>query len=139
MAIIRWDPFSVLSPIRGSWPFEDEDFQGLVSPTAGDNLEMYEEGGNVVVKANVAGVTPEEVDVEFKDGRVWIRAQASEEKKEGKKYYKKSTRAYSYTLDVPGVDLVQEPEAEIEKGILTLTFKKIVEPKPKKIVVKSRQ
>ena len=137
MAIVRWDPFA-LTPRWGNWPFDDDEWQGLMASSTGDSLEMYEEGDSIIVKANVAGVKPEEVDVQFKDGRLWIRAQASEEKKEGKKFYRKAVRAYSYTVDVPYADERHEPTADIEKGILTLTFKRAAEAKPKKIAVKAK-
>ena len=136
MAIVRWDPFR---PLRwGNWPLEDEEWRGLMTSATGDNLELYEENGSVIIKANVAGVAPDEVDVQFKDGRVWIHAQASEEKKEGRNYYRKTSREYSYTLDVPNADETKEPSAEIDNGILVLTFHKAAEAKPKRITVKGK-
>lgn len=132
MAIIRWDPVS--SILR--WPniWEDEDW-GL-SKMGSDNLDVYETKDDVVIKANVAGVDPDKVDITFEKGILTISASEVEEK-EGKKYYKKASRSYSYRVAVPGnINSSSEPEAKVNHGIVSVTFKKAEEVKPKKIAVK---
>ena len=132
MAIVRWDPMN--SMLR--WPsiWEDDDWGLTVA--GGDNLDVYETKNDVVVKANVAGVDSDKVDISYERGVLTITAQETEEK-EGKKYYKKATRSYSYRVAVPGnVDGKDEPEAKIKDGIVTVTFKKAEEVKPKKIAIK---
>lgn len=132
MTIIRWDPVS--SMLR--WPnfWEDDDFPAVA---ANDNLDVFETGDEVVVKASVAGVDPDKVDITFEKGVLTITAQEEEEEKEGKKYYRKSSRSYSYRVAVPGnIDLSQEPDAKVTHGVVRVTFKKAEEAKPKKIAVK---
>jgi len=131
MAIIRWDPMSSLTRWPNIW---DEEDWG-VSPSA-DNLDVYETQDEVVVKASVAGVDPEKVDITFEKGVLTISAR-EEEEKEGKKYYRKSSRTYSYRVAVPGnIDLAREPDAKITHGIVSVSFKKAEEAKPKKIAIK---
>jgi HSP20 family protein len=133
MAIIRWDPMSSLLRWPNVW--EDEDWG--VAAVGSDNLDVYETKDDVVVKANVAGVSPDKVDVTFEKGVLTIAAREEVEEKEGKKYYKKATRSYSYRVAVPGnIDLSAEPEAKVEHGIVSVTFKKAEEAKPKKIAIK---
>lgn len=133
MAIIRWDPMSSLLRWPNVW--EDEDWG--VAAVGGDNLDVYETKDDVVVKANVAGVNPDKVEITFEKGVLSIAAQEEVEEKEGKKYYKKATRSYSYRVAVPGnIDLGAEPEAKVEHGIVSVTFKKAEEAKPKKIAIK---
>jgi HSP20 family protein len=130
MAIIRWDPMSTLLRWPNVW--EDED---LVSP--GTNLDVYETKDEVTIKANVAGVDPDKVEITFEKGVLTLSAQEELEEKEDKKFYKKATRSYSYRVAVPGnIDLGQEPEATVKHGIVTVTFKKAEEAKPKKIMIK---
>lgn len=134
MAIIRWNPMT--SMLR--WPnvWEDEDWG--VSPTA-DNLDVYETEEEVVVKAGVAGVDSDKVDITFEKGVLTVAAEEEEESKEGKKFYSKSSRSYSYRVAVPGnIDMRKEPEAEVKNGVVTITFKKAEEAKPKKISVKKK-
>src|SRR3989339_465398 len=122
MAIIRWDPMSSLTRWPNIW---DEEDWG-VSPSA-DNLDVYETQDEVVVKASVAGVDPEKVDITFEKGVLTISAR-EEEEKEGKKYYRKSSRTYSYRVAVPGnIDLAREPDAKITHGIVSVSFKKAEE------------
>jgi HSP20 family protein len=117
--------------------WEDEDW-GLA--TAGsDQLDIFETDSQVVIRASVAGVDDEKVDISFEKGVLTISAEETEEKKEGKKYYRKASRSYSYRVAVPGnVDSKKEPKAEIEKGVVEVRFKKAEEAKPKKISVKRK-
>lgn len=133
MAIIRWDPMS--SMLR--WPniWEDEDWG--VAGMGADNLDVYETKDEVVVKASVAGIDPDKVEITFEKGVLTLTGREEIEEKEGKKYYKKATRSYAYRVAVPGhIDLSAEPEAKIKDGIVSVTFKKAEEAKPKKIVIK---
>lgn len=132
MTIIRWDPMRTMLRWPNIW--DDEDWG--VSPTS-DNLDVYETKDEVVVKASVAGVDPEKVDITFEKGVLTVAAQESVEEKEGKKYYTKSSRSYSYRVAVPGnIDYSAEPEAKVKDGIVTITFAKAEEAKPKKIAIK---
>ena len=132
MAIIRWDPMSTMLRWPNIW--EDEDFP---TATSSDNLDVYETKDESVVKANVAGIDPDKVEITFEKGVLTISARDESEEKEGKRYYKKATRSYSYRVGVPGnIDLASEPEARVEHGIVTVTFKKAEEEKPKKISIK---
>lgn len=139
MAIIRWNPYSLL---RSSWPFDDEDL-GLASWSVGtgDNLEVSEDDAQVVVKANVAGVDDKDIDITYQDGRLWIKAQSSSEEQDKKsKFYRKMSRAYSYVVDLPNVDPNAEPKtAETEKGVLKVVFDKAPEAKPRKIALKAKK
>jgi HSP20 family molecular chaperone IbpA len=59
--------------------------------------------------------------------------------KEGKRYYSKASRSYSYKVAVPGdIDMSQEPRAEIDNGIVEVHFKKAEQAKPRRISVKSK-
>lgn len=84
------------------WPsiWDDEDW-GLTT-TASDQLDIYETENEVVVRASVAGVDDEKVDIAFEKGVLTISAEETEEKKEGKKYYRKASRSYSYRVAIPG-------------------------------------
>lgn len=132
MAIIRWDPMSSLLRWPNVW--EDEDWS--MSPGM-DNLDVYETKNDVVVKANVAGVDPDKVEITFEKGVLTIAAREEVEEQSEKKFYKKATRSYSYRIAIPGhIDLSQEPEASVKDGIVAVTFKKAEEAKPKKISIK---
>ena len=133
MAIIRWDPMQAMLRWPNIW--EDEDW-GVATPGS-DNLDVYETKDEVVVKANVAGIDPDKVEITFEKGVLTISGQEETEEKEGRKFYKKATRSYSYRVAVPGnIDTSAEPEAKINHGIVAVTFKKAEEAKPKKISIR---
>ena len=133
MAIIRWDPMTSLLRWPNIW--EDEDW--VVAASGPENLDVYDTRDEVVVKANVAGVDPDKVEITFEKGILTLTAREEVEEKEDKKYYKKATRSYAYRVAVPGnIDLSIEPEAKVNHGIVSVTFKKAEEAKPKKIMIK---
>lgn len=138
MSIIRWNPNP--NPLN-RWPsfWDDEEFLPLTQSSS--NLDLYETEDEVVVKANVAGVPNDSLDITFEKGMLWIKAAAEEEEKdESKKHYSKASWNYSYRIAVPGqIDYHQEPEAEVDSGIVTITFKKAEASKPKKLAVRAKQ
>lgn len=133
MALVRWSPLSSI------W----DDASLVSNPISLDttNLDVFETEDEVVVKANVAGVEPNEVDVTFEKGVLWIRAERTETDNDTeRKYYSRSSRSYSYKVAVPGmIDHGQEPTAEVEDGIVTISFKKAEASKPKKLAVKRKK
>ena len=139
MAIIRWNPsYNMLSRWPSIW---DEDDLSSLSPTMGNNLDVFETADEVVVKANVAGIPAEKVDITYEKGILWIQAAKEDEQHdEGKKHYSKSSWSYSYKVAVPGeIDHTKEPEAVVDNGVITITFKKAEASKPKKLTVKAKK
>lgn len=138
MALVRWNP---LLPSLSRWPsiWDDEDMD-FMGDMASNNLDVYETDDEVVVKANVAGVPADKIDVTFEKGVLYVTAQAEEKDEDTKKkHYSKSSWKYSYRVAVPGLlDYNQEPSAEVDDGVLTLSFKKAEQSKPKKLQVKSK-
>lgn len=137
MALTPWRPLSIAT----RWPdlWEDTDVGNWFNQPAG-NLDVYETEDDVVVKANVAGVAAEDVDLTFEDGVLWIKAQKSEEKGQKEKaHYQKSSWSFNYKIVVPGkIDLNKEPTAELDNGVLTVTFSKAEASKPKKLKVEAK-
>jgi HSP20 family protein len=134
MTLVRWDPLQLMR-----WPnmWDEED---NLSTSTNTTLDVYETDNEVVVRANVAGISEDKVDITFEKGILWIRGEeVAEEKQDDKKYYHKASRSYSYKIAVPGnIDMRTEPDAEVENGVVRVVFKKAEEAKPKRIAVKSK-
>lgn len=136
MAIVRWTP---LSRMLSQWPdYWDEDTMPSISGSR--DLDVYETEDEVVVRANVAGVADNDIDLTFEKGVLLIQAERTEEEEDKKKkHYSKSSWSYSYKVAVPGmIDFSKEPEANIEDGVVTVTFKKSEGAKPKKLAIKRK-
>ena len=131
MTIVRYDPMKMMLRFPNIW--DDDDWSG--SPS--NNLDLYETEDEIVVKASVAGVDQDKVDITFEKGVMTISAAEEDEKTEGKKFYQKSSRSYAYRVAIPGnLDLTAEPSATFKNGVVTVAFKKAEEAKPKKIAIK---
>jgi HSP20 family protein len=119
--------------------FWDEDEEWFTSPSTQSGLSVYEDENNIFVEAAVPGIDPENVDVTFQDGYVWIHAETKEEDEDQKKkYYRKATRSFSYRVAIPGdVDPAKDPEATYKHGVMTIAFAKSPKVQPKKIQVKT--
>lgn len=140
MALIRWNPGATRALSR--WPdLWDDDLFPSMRTLTNTGLEVYETEKEVVVKANVAGVPDDKVEVTFEKGVLYITAEAEQEDKdEGKTHYSKNSWSYSYRVAVPGeIDHSAEPVAEVDNGVLTVTFQKSVQAQPRTLKVTRRQ
>ncbi len=135
MDLVPFRPLNLLSRWPDVW---DEDDFGLLN-SGSNNLDVYETADQVVVKANVAGVKADDIDLTYEKGILWIQAEhQKEESDEDKKHYSKSSWNYSYKIAVPGrIDLEKEPDAEVKDGVLTVSFQKAESSKPRKLKIKA--
>ncbi len=134
MSLVRLSPFF---GTLNRWPNVWDEDEMKINPVHDSNLELFETNTQVVVKANVAGLKENQIDVTFEKGVLWIKAEnEAEESNDDKTYYSKSSWSYSYKVAVPGtLDLTKEPTAEVENGVITITFQKAEISRPKKLTV----
>lgn len=127
----------LFGPLGFIAPWLEEDwFPTLTREPSG--LSVSEDGTNVYVEAALPGIKPDDIEITFDKGMLWIKGQRKEEEKDKERsFYRKASSSYSYHLTVPGeVDEKNEPEASYKDGIMTVTFKKAKDKEPKKIKVK---
>lgn len=133
-----WNPWSMM-PRMSDW---DDDWD---LTQVGDNeMDMYEEGDNVIIKLKAPGFTEENVDVSYEDGRLCITGKMEKEEEEEdkkRKYYRKEIRKQSFTrtVDLPVRVEAEKADAEFKDGVLVLTLPKAAEAKPKQIKIKAKQ
>ncbi len=146
--LVRWEPFREMMSLRQAMDrlFEDS----VVHPPRlwadagrGDFLmDMYQTENDVVIKASLPGVKPEEVDISVTDDVVTISGEHREEEEvKDKDYLRKEQRygAFSRSVPVPVAVKSDKAEAEFEDGVLTLTLPKAEEVKPRQIKVKAKK
>ncbi len=147
MAIIRWEPFREMMSLREAMDrlFEDS----LVRPwrfwpdAARWELpiDMYQTANDVIVKAALPGVKPEEVDISITGDTLTIKGEHREEEEvKQEDYFCKERRygTFSRSVTIPVPVKSGQAEAVFENGILTLTLPKAEEIKPKQIKVKAK-
>lgn len=101
-------------------------------------LSVSEDEANIYVEACVPGITPQEIEMSYEKGILWIKAMKKEETEDKKKkFYRKATSSFSYRVALPSnVDDTKEPEATCKDGILKVTFAKKKSSQAKKIPIK---
>jgi HSP20 family protein len=104
---------------------------GNVSPTRFP-VDLYEDKDNTYVRAELPGVSREDINVEMTDGYLTIAASRKTAGNDGE-----AGESFSFSRAVSIADEVQADKvaATYENGVLTVTLPKREEAKPKKISV----
>jgi HSP20 family protein len=149
MAIERWQPFSELMSLRQAMDklFEDSFVRpsralaalGEVTVPA---LDVFQTHNEVVVKATLPGVKPEDVSIDITGETLTITGETKAEeqiKKEDYLYQERRYGSFSRSVVLPGGLKTDKAEATMEDGVLTLTIPKAEEMKPKAIKVKAKE
>lgn len=130
-------PRSFFSMPAATVPSFFEDIDELIpSSNLFNGLSISEDDKKVYVEAAMPGLDAKEIDVSFDKGVLSIRGDKNEEEK-GKRYQRRATQSFHYRVALEEIDSKSEPEAEYKNGIMTITFVKAKESKPKKIAVKA--
>ena len=121
-------PFSLLRP---SW-FPRVRFPEIeeITPT----IDVFEEGDNVVVKAELPGMGKEDIDVKVTDDIIIISGEKKKEEKVEKKNYYRMERSYgSFTrsLRLPTEVQTEKAVAKFKEGVLEVRIPKTEEAKKK--------
>lgn len=145
MAIVRWDPFRDLISIqdRMNRLFEQtlartREEEGIAASTWMPAVDIYETPDQVVMKAELPGLTREDIEINVRDNALSLRGQRKFEKDVKEENYLRIERAYgsfqrSFTLPVT----IQQDKikAVFRDGVLELTLPKAEEARPKQIKI----
>jgi len=141
-------------PTRLHWPFEGvekrfEDFIrrpfSLAGPAwwpglreAGSeiapSIDIYEEGDDVVVKAELPGMKKENIEVDLTDDTITISGEKKKEEKIERKGYYRHERSYgsfARSFSLPSEVRTDEAKAEFKDGVLEIRIPKTEEAKKK--------
>jgi HSP20 family protein len=114
--------------------------EGTLPPWA-PRVDLSETEKEVMVKADLPGVAPEEVEVTFADGVLKLRGEKKEEKEEeGKGWHKVERFSGEFYRELPLPASIDPDKivATAEKGVLTITAPKKPEAIDRKIKVKAK-
>jgi len=121
-------PFSLLEP--SWWPRLRMPEMEEVAP----KVDIFEEGDNFVVKAEIPGMKKEEIEVNLTDDMVTISGEKKkEEKVEKKDYYRfeRSFGSFSRSFRLPKDVQADKAKATFKDGVLELKVPKTEEAKKK--------
>jgi HSP20 family protein len=104
-------------------------------------IDVYQNENNVIVKASIPGVKPEEVDISLTADVLTNKAERKEEKEiQEKEFYRKENHygVVSRSVSLPVEVNTDKAEATFENGVLTLTIPKSEAAKPKQIKIQAK-
>src|SRR5882724_7464010 len=141
-ALNRFEPFRSTSGLESQVgrifnELFDRSQESNLTPWA-PAVDIYESEHELVVKADLPDVKPEELDIRVENNILTIRGERKFEKKEDEKNYLRVERAYgsfarSFSLaNTVNTDAIK---ADYKDGVLTLNIPKREEAKPKQIKV----
>jgi HSP20 family protein len=137
--IIRWSPF---------FDSFDKDFEDMLErfPTMSSHgrstfmpaVDMYEDGNNVIVETQLAGIDPDNVDISVENDVLSIKGEAEKTSEvDDKNYYRREIRRGSFyrSVALPAHVHGDKAQATAENGVLKVVIPKANTTEPKKIAI----
>ncbi len=116
-------PFSLAGPAW--WPGLKE-VGGEIAPS----IDIYEEGDDVVVKAELPGMKKEDIEVSLADDSITISGEKKKEEKVERKGYFRHERSYgsfARSFSLPSEVRTDDAKAEFRDGVLEIRVPKTEE------------
>ena len=142
MAIIRWDPFREMTQVQNQLNRLVDQVWGGRQESWLPAVDVFDKQDAVVLKAELPGMDPDEIQIEVEDNVLTIKGERRfEETVDEERYYRVERRFGSFqrSLALPQGVKADEIGASYEDGILVVTVPKVEEEKPKRIEVKAKK
>ena len=132
-----WDdffrhPFSLVrSPV---WPRFPAAEKGMVAPV----VDIFEDGDDMVIKAEIPGIAKEDLHVEISENSVTISGEKKQEHKVDRKNYHRvecSYGSFSRSFRLPDNVIVDQAKASFNDGVLEVRIAKSDTSKKKTITI----
>ncbi|MBI2560166.1 MAG: Hsp20/alpha crystallin family protein [Planctomycetes bacterium] len=140
--LIKWPQMPSFTSLRDEMNQLFDDFfkkRPFFETAWSPELDVSETNDNVIVKAEVPGLDPKDIDISISGDTLTLKGEKKEEKHENDRYYHRIERRYgSFMRSVTLPESVdsEKVKAECKNGILEITLPKVEKAKPKKITVK---
>ena len=135
MSLISWNPFREMDNVgRDMESFFERSPFGFFSKTTSPRVDVFETEKNVVVKAEIPGVSKEDLNVYVDENSIKLSGQTKKENKFKDENVFRSERYYgsfSRTIPLPAEVKSEQAEAEYKDGILSITVPKVEPSKVK--------
>ena len=144
MAIVRWEPFRELAAtqerfnrlfhdLTRGWGEEDGGTRAWAPA-----VDIFETDQNLVVKAELPGVDPKDVEIRVENNTLYLKGERKFEKETKEENYHRIERSYgafTRAIALPNSVDADKAAADYKNGVLTLTLPKREEAKPKTIKI----
>ena len=147
MTIVRWEPFrDLLSQQERMNRLFEESARGVnrgqeetwAAGAWAPPVDIFEQGANVVLRAELPGVAPEEVDIRIENNVLTLKGERKVDKDVQRESYHRVERAYgtftrSFTL--PSTVDTANVKADYKDGVLQIVLPKREEARPKQVQI----
>ncbi len=145
MAITRYEPADILSrfqqQLNDLWRAAPDSESSNVATSAWMPLvDIKEEPDRFIIKADLPGVKPDEIEVTMENGALTIRGERSHEKEENKGGFHRLERSrgvFYRRFAMPDTADAEQIKASNKDGVLEIEIPKRVAIRGRKIEVKS--
>ena len=132
-----WDPFAELNRAhRNFFPSEWSETPAKFRPL----VDVYEKEDAFHIKAELAGVKPEDVKIEIHNNVLTVSGERNLEKEDEKNGYRRVERRYGSfdrSFSLPETVESEKIDADFKDGVLTVILPKRAESQPREIEVKA--
>jgi HSP20 family protein len=114
--------------------WDDDDELGMTEPA----IDMYEEDNEVVVKAELPGMSKDDVQINFADNVLSIRGEKKKEEEDKGKDYYRAERVYGAfvrSVALPAEVIPEKARAVFKNGVLEIRLPKSEAAKKREIKV----
>ncbi|MBN1260136.1 MAG: Hsp20/alpha crystallin family protein [Anaerolineae bacterium] len=144
MSLTRWNPYDMLSLRKIINRMLDESQQNPLVEWPRESLaipvDLVELDDKFVLKADLPGLKPENIEITMVDNRLSIRGEFETEKEDTRgnvHFRERRSGAFQRTIALPTTVDTDSAAAEFEDGVLKITLAKAEASMPKKITVKA--
>ncbi|HXR29504.1 MAG TPA: Hsp20/alpha crystallin family protein [Solirubrobacteraceae bacterium] len=123
--LTRWEPFAELGELRSRFDRLFEDFAEGRERKWVPAIDVERDNGNLIVRADVPGMKPEEVKIEVEDDILTVSGEHEERKEEKDKTYLRRERRYgsfSRSLVLPAGVEAKKIKAKTHDGVVEVTI-----------------
>lgn len=122
---------------------DDEGYDNLDDSQDGElPVDMYQTGDAIVIRALVAGVSPEDLDIAITRDMVTLKGERQEiQEAPDEDYYHRELfwGSFSRTILLPEEVIIDEAEAKEKHGLLEIVLPKLDKDRSARLTVKSHQ
>ena len=126
-------------PTKRTLPVSRQNNREMVDSEGQLTIDVYQTDNDIVIKSTIAGVKPEDLDVNINNDMVTIRGERKQEEEvDSENYYYQECYwgAFSRSVILPVEIITEKAEAGMKNGILTIRLPKADVTKTRKIQVR---
>ena len=138
MTVVRYEPWSLLNRLRREIDdtFETSARDASWTPA----VDIHEEAKQFVVRADLPGVSPKDIEITAEKGVLALRGTRNIEQKTDDGHYSRVERVsgkFVRTFTLPENVATDQIKAQFKDGVLELSIPKIAKAEPRRIEVQA--